>query len=67
MEKEKNHMTKIQNGIKLLSLGRATWKRRREVLASKKSFQLIKVDIPRVSNLYFDMKQIVVVPASQYN
>ena len=67
LEKEKSQMKKIQKVVKLLSLGRATWKQRREVLASEKSLQLIKVEIFCIINFCFDTGQFVVVLASQYN
>ena len=42
--------TKLQNEVRLGSLKRITWKQRRDVLASEKGLQLIKVITPPVIN-----------------
>ena len=40
---KKHHVAKFQSVVRLLFLKRTTWKQRRDLLASKKSLQLIKV------------------------
>ena len=48
---EKRHrVVKIQDEVRLLSLKRATWKQRRNVLSSEKGLQLIAVITPPVIN-----------------
>ena len=46
----RHHVAKFQNEVRLLSLKRTTWKQRREILASEKGSQLIKVITPPVNN-----------------
>ena len=47
---KKHHVTKIQGEVPLLSLKRTTWKQRRDILASERGLQLIKVITPPVIN-----------------
>ena len=60
-------MAKFQSENQVLSLERTTWKQRRDILASDKALQLIKVFTPPVINHCLDMEQFVVVPASVCN
>ena len=50
---KRHHVTKFQKEVRLLSLKRVTWKQRRDVLASEKELQLIKVITSPVINLLF--------------
>ena len=43
-------VAKFQSGVRLLSLKRTTWKQRRDILASERGLQLIKVITPPVIN-----------------
>ena len=47
---KRHHVAKFQSEVWLLSLKRTTWKRRREILASEKGLQLIKVNSTAVNN-----------------
>ena len=47
---KKHHMAKFQSEVRLLPLKRTTWKQRRDILASQRGLQLIKVNIPPVIN-----------------
>ena len=45
------HVAKFQSEVRLLSLKRTTWKQRRDMPASERGLQLIKVITPPVINL----------------
>ena len=60
-------MTNFQNEVRLLSLERTTWKRRRDLVTSKKGLQLIKFLLLPALTICLDMEQFVLVPASVYN
>ena len=47
---KRHHMVKFQSEVRLLFLKRTTWKQRREILASERGLQLIKVITPPVVN-----------------
>ena len=47
---KRHHVVKFQNEVRLLSLKRTTWKQRRDILASERGLQLIKVITPPVIN-----------------
>ena len=47
---KRHHMTKLQSEVRLLSLKRTTWKQRRDILASERGLQLLKVNTPPVNN-----------------
>ena len=47
---KKHHVVKFFSEVRLLSLKRTTWKQRREILASERGLQLIKVITPPVTN-----------------
>ena len=47
---KKTSRDKISSEIRLLFLKRTTWKRRRDILASERGLQLIKVFTPAVTN-----------------
>ena len=47
---KRHHVAKIQSEVRLLSLKRTTWKQRRDILASERGLQLIKVITPPVIN-----------------
>ena len=51
--KKRHHVANFQSKVRVLSLKRTTWKRRRDNLASDKSLQLIKVATPPVINHLF--------------
>ena len=59
------NVAKFQEDVWLLSLQRTAWKQRRNVLASEKGLQLIRVLIPPVINR-LNMKQFVFLDASVY-
>ena len=50
---KKHQVVKFQSDVRLLSLKRTTCKQRRDILASKKGLQLIKVITPPVINHLF--------------
>ena len=45
---KRHHVVKFQSEVRLLSLKRTTWKQRRDILASERGLQLIKVITPPV-------------------
>ena len=45
---KRHHLEKFQTEVRLLSLKRTTWKKRRDILASERGLQLLKVIIPPV-------------------
>ena len=47
---KRHHLTKFQSKVRLLSLKRTTWKQRRDLVASERGLQLIKVFTPPVIN-----------------
>ena len=47
---QRHHVAQFRSGVRLLSLKCITWKQKRDILASKKSLQLIKVITPPVAN-----------------
>ena len=47
---KRHHVEKFQSEVRLLSLKRTTWKQRRDILASGRGLQLIKVITPPVLN-----------------
>ena len=47
---KRHHLVKLQNQVRLLSLKRTTWKQRRDILASERGLQLIKIFTPPVIN-----------------
>ena len=47
---KRQHVTKFQSAVRLLSLKRTTWKQIRDLLASEKGLQLIKVITPPAIN-----------------
>ena len=47
---KRHHVANFQRKVRLLSLKRTTWNQRRDILASEKSLQLIKVITPPVIN-----------------
>ena len=47
---KRHHVVKFQSEVRLLCLKRTTWKQRRDILASEKGSQLIKVITPPVNN-----------------
>ena len=63
---KRHHVVKIQSEVRLLSLKRTFWKRRRDILASERGLQLIKV-LTHSLTICLDMDQFVLVPASVYN
>ena len=50
---KRHHVAEIQSEVRLLSLRRTTWKQKRDILASERGLQLIKVMTPPVINLLF--------------
>ena len=47
---KRHHVVKFQSEVRLLSLKRTTWRQRRDILASERGLQLIKVITPPVIN-----------------
>ena len=47
---KRHHVAKFQTEVWLLSLERTTWKQRRDILASERSWQLLKVILSPVIN-----------------
>ena len=47
---KRHHVVKFRSEVRLLSLKRTTWKQRRDILASERGLQLIKVITPPVIN-----------------
>ena len=47
---KRHHVVKFPSGVRLFPLKRTTWKQRRDILASEKRLQLIKVITPPVIN-----------------
>ena len=47
---KRHHVVTFQIEVRLLSLKRTTWKQRRDILASERGLQLIKVNTPTVIN-----------------
>ena len=50
---KRHHVLKFQSEVRLLSVKRTTWWQRRDILASKRGLQLIKVITPPVINHLF--------------
>ena len=50
---KRQHVANFQNGVRPLSLKRTTWKQRRDILASERGLQLIKVITPPAFNHLF--------------
>ena len=48
--RKRNHVAKFLSKVRLLTLKRTNWKQRRDILASDKGLQLIKVNNPPVIN-----------------
>ena len=48
--KKRHHVVKFQSQIRLRPLKRTTWKQRRDILASERGLELIKVITPPVAN-----------------
>ena len=64
---KKHHVTNFQNVARLASMKRITWKQRRHVLASEKSYNSQKsLLFPSLTSCLV-MEQFVFVPASVYN
>ena len=64
---KKHHVVNIQNEVRLLSLKGTTWNQRRDILASERGLQLIKLLLLPSLTICLDMEQFVLVPASVYN
>ena len=64
---KRHHVAKFQTEVQLLSLKRTTWKQKRDILASQRGLQLIKVIILPSLTICPDMEQFVFVPASVYS
>ena len=47
---KRHHVARFKSEVRLLSLKRTTWKQRRDILASERGLQLIKVITPPVLN-----------------
>ena len=60
-------MANFSSEVRMLSLNRTTWKQGRDLLASEKGLQLMKVFTPPALVICFDMEQFVLVPVSVYN
>ena len=63
---KRHHVAKFKREVQLLSLKRTTWKQKRDILASERELQLIKVNTPPVINHLSRYGAVFLVPASVY-
>ena len=64
---KRHHVAQFQSEVRLLSVKRTTWKKRRDFLASERGLRLIKVITPHVINHLSWYGAAFLVPASMCN